>query len=278
MNASGTESTCTTCRFSEAVSLNDFWINDAFANQLSDAITFFDIEINVRVIEQNHANIAAVVLVNDASTNIDEILPCQSRAWCDTSICSIRHFDLNVSLYQCFSASRHNEIVCTAIHKEKIMRINSYSNLCQKKSIFLCFVLNNRRNNWIKEFTCANRVQPLVQNLWLVRMHVRSILPSEVSIRLQPFTHKIKQTQKLPIVVILFGIILNAIHWNWINSKWLLVNWTYILMKFLDFRIKTFTLKCAWIKQLYAGWCAKCKCKIYATCVFAAIFLRQILE
>lgn len=77
--ASWSESTFATGGVGETVCLDDCRIYDAFTNQLSDAITFLDIKIFIRMIEQNDANIAAVILIDDTSTNVDKIFPCMSK-------------------------------------------------------------------------------------------------------------------------------------------------------------------------------------------------------
>lgn len=97
----------------QCVGLNDHRMNDTLQNQLGDAVTFFYFKRCVRVIEQDDTDIATVVLVDDTGTNVDEILPCQSRAWCDAAVCAFGHFDLYVRLHQLLATCRDNRIVCT---------------------------------------------------------------------------------------------------------------------------------------------------------------------
>lgn len=111
LDASWTKAAFATDCFSEAISFDDLWINDTFTDQLSDAVTFLDIEIDLRVIEQNDTNIAAVVLIDDTSSDVDEIFPGQAWSWSNTSISSVWHFDLDISLYQCFTTCRNNGVI-----------------------------------------------------------------------------------------------------------------------------------------------------------------------
>jgi hypothetical protein len=47
---------------------------DALDDQLGDAIAFFDREVGVAEVEQNHLDFASIVDINDSSTYIDAVL------------------------------------------------------------------------------------------------------------------------------------------------------------------------------------------------------------
>lgn len=126
VGAGWTESTFASNGISEAFGFFDDRIGDAFANQLCDTVTFLNLKIDVRKIEQNDANVAAVVLIDDTGTNVNWIFPCQARTWCNTAVGSFWHLDLNVGLNELFATSRNNVIVGTANTQEwiKFTKIN----------------------------------------------------------------------------------------------------------------------------------------------------------
>lgn len=49
------------------------WVEDSFADELSNAVTLGDGEFNVRMIEQDDPNVSAVIFVDNAGSDIDEI-------------------------------------------------------------------------------------------------------------------------------------------------------------------------------------------------------------
>lgn len=73
IDASWTKTAIAASRFGECVNLDDIGISNAFANQLCNAIALLDFERRGRVVEENDADIAAVILIDDAGPNVDEI-------------------------------------------------------------------------------------------------------------------------------------------------------------------------------------------------------------
>lgn len=97
-------------------------------------------------------------------------------------------------------------------------------------------------------------------------MHVRSILPSGVSIRLKPFFFgEINNIFKLKMVK--FDSFGHLVHLKIFKNK----NQTYILMIFLDICRKEFTLECVQKTAVYRTMCLLQVARIYMACVFGAI-------
>ena len=78
-------------------------------------ITF---KVHIRVVEENDADVAPVVLVNDPGPGIYEVLPGQARPWCDAAVGSGWHFDGDVSLHHLLASGWHRAVVGAASREE----------------------------------------------------------------------------------------------------------------------------------------------------------------
>ena len=61
-------------------------------NQLGNTITRLDWEIDVRVIEQEHLDLSAVVGINDTSTSVDEVLSSKTTTGSNAAVCIPRQY------------------------------------------------------------------------------------------------------------------------------------------------------------------------------------------
>lgn len=63
------------------------------------------------MVEQDNANISAVILVDNASSNVNEILDSQARSWGNTTVAALWELDLDVCLDDELATSWNNAIV-----------------------------------------------------------------------------------------------------------------------------------------------------------------------
>lgn len=87
------------------------WVEDSFANQLGDTVALSDSKLDIRVVEQNDANVAAVIFVNDSSSDIDEVLSCQSRTRSDAAIATFGKLNLDVRFDNELSTGRNHAVI-----------------------------------------------------------------------------------------------------------------------------------------------------------------------
>lgn len=106
----------------QCVQFHQFRIQNLFANELSDAVTLLHLEWHFGMVEQNDANVSAVVLVNNTSANIDEVLNSQARARGNATICSFGHFHLDIGFDQLLAMGWDYVIVGTASEKCEQLR------------------------------------------------------------------------------------------------------------------------------------------------------------
>mmetsp|Transcript_7900 Transcript_7900/g.19762 ORF Transcript_7900/g.19762 Transcript_7900/m.19762 type:complete len:242 (-) Transcript_7900:236-961(-) len=98
-NASAAKATSATLRVIQLSNLLHHRSHDALQDELSDAVALLDLEVDVAVVEQDHLNVATVVLVDDTSTSVNGVLPGQARARSDASIRAVRHLDGNAGVH-----------------------------------------------------------------------------------------------------------------------------------------------------------------------------------
>lgn len=73
--AGGSETARTPVRGVQVLDLRNLRRGDALEDELSDAVTLLHLEVLLAVVEQDDADVAAVVVVHDARAGIDEVLP-----------------------------------------------------------------------------------------------------------------------------------------------------------------------------------------------------------
>lgn len=112
LNASRSESTDSSnslCQFFEA-DFNNVGVQDLFDEKLSDAFTSLDIEIGLTKVEEQNLDFAAIVFVNNACSNVDEILDCESGTRCNASIVSTWNRHREASADKSLSFSRNCDV------------------------------------------------------------------------------------------------------------------------------------------------------------------------
>lgn len=72
------------------------------------------LEVCIAMVEEQHQDFAPVILINDTSTDVYEVLGSQTRAWGNTAICTMRHMDGDACLHRVLPASRDDAILSTA--------------------------------------------------------------------------------------------------------------------------------------------------------------------
>lgn len=111
IGSSASESAGTALCVAQVCDFLDGRIEDALADQLSNAIALGNGKVYVRVVEQDDADISTIVLVNDSSADVNEVLDCQTRARGDAAVTAFRKLDLDVSLDDSLATSRNHDIV-----------------------------------------------------------------------------------------------------------------------------------------------------------------------
>lgn len=148
--SSATESSCAALSVAQGWKLLECWIEDSLADQLGNAVSLSDGELDFRMVKQNDANVAAIVFVDDSGSNVDEVLGCQSGAWGDASVAALGKLDLDVSLDDELTASRNNAVI-GAVGGKSV----KYPSRRRQKA----------------EQTSSSRIRRLCQSLASVRMH-----------------------------------------------------------------------------------------------------------
>lgn len=85
-NTRTSKATLTSHRLHKLINLPNLRCVDALENQLSDAIMHLDLEIDVRVVEEQDLYLAAVVGVDHAGTCVDKVLGGEAGAWGDSAV------------------------------------------------------------------------------------------------------------------------------------------------------------------------------------------------
>ena len=74
----GSESSRTPVRGVQVLHLHNLRRGDALEDELSDAVTLLHLKVLLAVVEQDDADVAAVIVVDDARAGVDEVLPRES--------------------------------------------------------------------------------------------------------------------------------------------------------------------------------------------------------
>jgi hypothetical protein len=89
-------------------------VADELAHQLGDPVPLIHLELRLGMVEHNHTKIPREVLVNDAGTNVDEVLGGQAGPGGHAAIGPGRHPDLEVGLGDKL-ALRRDDVVVRAV-------------------------------------------------------------------------------------------------------------------------------------------------------------------
>lgn len=81
------------------------------------------LKVNVAVVEQNDVHLPTIVLIDNSGTNVNRVLPGQTRARCHAPISTRRHLNGQSSPHHSFAASRHGGIY-TAARIQETCKIN----------------------------------------------------------------------------------------------------------------------------------------------------------
>lgn len=100
------------------------------------------------MVEQDNANIAAVIFVDDSSSDVDEILDGQARSWGNATVAALWELDLDVSLDDELATSRNNAIV-SAVEKKLV-------NLSRTKESRLANLFKSNPAAFSEPFSGAN--------------------------------------------------------------------------------------------------------------------------
>ena len=86
----GSESSRTPVRGVQVLHLHNLRRGDALEDELSDAVTLLHLEVLLAVVEQDDADVAAVIVVDDARAGVDEVLPRESGPGGDARVGVLR--------------------------------------------------------------------------------------------------------------------------------------------------------------------------------------------
>jgi len=114
-DARGTETARAAFRFIEVFAFDNLRRHDLFENQLRDAIAHLDFKVFLAVVEKNHPNVTAVVVVDDAGADVDKLLPRQARTRSDSGVGSLGNGDGEIRLDEFLTTSRNDVIVRAAL-------------------------------------------------------------------------------------------------------------------------------------------------------------------
>lgn len=112
MGSGGSEAVGAAFRVGQRSDLFQFWIDNTFADQLRNTVAALHLERFGTVVEQDDAHVATVVLVNDASAHIDEMLGSQAGTRSYTSVASGRHLDLQIGQGNKLASGGNRVVVC----------------------------------------------------------------------------------------------------------------------------------------------------------------------
>ena len=88
--AGGSETARTPVRGVQVLDLRNLRRGDALEDELSDAVTLLHLEVLLAVVEQDDADVAAVIVVDDARAGVDEVLPRESGPGGDARVGVLR--------------------------------------------------------------------------------------------------------------------------------------------------------------------------------------------
>lgn len=111
VGAGASEAASSTLGLAQRLDFLELWIEDLLADQLCNAVAFGDGELDIRMIEEDDTQIAAIILVHHSRSNIYEVLGGESGSGSDASIAAFGKFDLDVGLDDHLASSRDHAVV-----------------------------------------------------------------------------------------------------------------------------------------------------------------------
>jgi len=94
---------------------NHLWGVYPFENKLCHPVSFLNLKIDLRVIEQQYLHLPSIIRINDSRSRINKMFRCQSAPWRYSSIGSRWHRDRDTRRYQSLSPRRYG-YPCTSIY------------------------------------------------------------------------------------------------------------------------------------------------------------------
>lgn len=114
LRSRGTEPSRTAFRFRQTDNLFQLGVEDPLADKLRNPIAAGHLELVVGMVEQDHPQVATIVLVHDAGTDIDKVLHGQTRAGRHPTVATLRQLNLDVGHNQLLAAGRNGVLVGAA--------------------------------------------------------------------------------------------------------------------------------------------------------------------
>lgn len=81
--------------------LDHFGCRDALQNELCNTITTSNLKLLITVVEENHTHWTTVVDVDDTSSDVNGVLPRETRTRCHTGVVALRKGNRDVGLDLC---------------------------------------------------------------------------------------------------------------------------------------------------------------------------------
>ena len=102
----------------QILALDDVRRDDAFENELRHAVPLSHDEIFLPVVEQDHPDVPAIIVIDHTRADVDEFLPRQSRARRHARVRSLWNGDGEIRLDEFFPSRGNDVFVRTAREKK----------------------------------------------------------------------------------------------------------------------------------------------------------------
>ena len=111
VGASRSKATLTTGGLLEVLALFEHWIFDFFTYKLCDTVSFGNRELFRGMIKEDHSHISCIILVYNASADINMMLGSEARPRCYPSIRPFGHAYLDISLHDGLAICGYGAVV-----------------------------------------------------------------------------------------------------------------------------------------------------------------------
>jgi hypothetical protein len=94
------------------VDLGQFRRDKWLANKLSDSITLLNPKRSVGMIEQDDTERASIIVIDDTGTDVDRMMKNETRPRSDSTVCTQRHSDPQVSANDLLVSRLNRDVHC----------------------------------------------------------------------------------------------------------------------------------------------------------------------